>query len=174
MIFKGMDEQNNQNQEAESAAEKNDLQKCETERKEYLDGWQRAKADYLNYKKDEGKRFEDMARFVTTGLIQDIFPILDSFDLALQSMHTREGQSAGHEQGILLIRSQFMDMLKRRGVSMMEVRPGEKFNPERHEIIGEIEAEFSPGSIAEEIQKGYIFHDRVLRPARVRIVKAKE
>ncbi len=48
---------------------KEELALCETNRKEYLDGWQRAKADYINYKNEEGKRFEDMARFVTVGFV---------------------------------------------------------------------------------------------------------
>lgn len=145
---------------------KEELKKCETERKEYLDGWQRAKADHINYKKDEGKRFEDLAQFVTAGFIQDILPVLDSFDLAL-----------GHrlapdvEKGVLLIKSQFEDVLKKRGLEQIKVLPGEEFNPEKHESIGEMESNQPAGTIAEEVQRGYTLRGRVLRPVRVRLSK---
>lgn len=145
---------------------KEDLRKCGDDKKEYLDGWQRSKADFINYKNDEGKRMEDMARFVTTGLIQDILPVLDSFDLAL-----------GHnlppelERGVLLIKSQFEDILKRRGLEPIKVDAGDKFDPEKHESIGEMESELPEGSVVEVVQKGYILRGRVLRPARVRIAK---
>lgn len=141
---------------------------CEKERKEYLEGWQRAKADHINYRNDEGKRFEDMARFVTAGLIQEVLPVLDSFELALG-----HGIAPDVEKGILLIRSQFEDILKRRGLEQISVATGEEFNPEKHESIGEIESEVLPGKIAEVVQRGYIFRERVLRPARVRISKVR-
>lgn len=145
---------------------KEGLKRCELERKEYLEGWQRAKADHINYKNDEGRRFEDMARFVTAGLVQEILPVLDSFDLALG-----HGLPPDLERGVLLIRSQFEDILKKRGLEEMHVALGEDFNPERHESIGEIESEVLPGRIAEVVQRGYKFRDRVLRPVRVRIAK---
>ena len=85
---------------------KTELQKCESDRKEYLEGWQRAKADFINFKNDEAKRLEDIGRFVTAGLVQDILPVLDSFDLAIS-----HGLSKDAERGILLIRSQFEDIM---------------------------------------------------------------
>ena len=150
-----------------------DLGRCEQERKEYLEGWQRAKADHINYKKEEAKRLEDIARFITAGLVQDLLPVLDSFELAIRSMPASGAASdKGHEQGVLLIRTQLLDVLKRRGLELIEVIPGEAFNPERHESIGEVEAKFSPGTVAEEIQKGFTLKGKVVRPSRVRIVKA--
>ncbi len=145
---------------------KEELKKCETERKEYLEGWQRAKADFINYKNDEGRRFEDMARFVTTGLIQEVLPVLDNFDLALG-----HGLPSEIERGVLLIRSQFEDILKKRGLEQIKVAVGEEFNPEKHESIGEVESDKSAGTIAEVVQRGYFFREKVLRPARVRLAK---
>ncbi|MFY9461811.1 MAG: nucleotide exchange factor GrpE, partial [Candidatus Sungiibacteriota bacterium] len=148
---------------------KDELKKCEAEKKEYLDGWQRSKADFINYKKDEGKRFEDMARFVIAGLVDDILPVLDSFDLALS-----HGLPAETEKGVLLIRSQFEDVLKKRGLLPITVQAGEKFDPQKHESVGEVESEEAAGAVAEVVQKGYVFQGRVLRPARVRIAKEKK
>jgi len=146
---------------------KEDLKKCNEERKEFLDGWQRAKADFINYKKDEGKRLEDMARFISAGLIQDLLPALDSFDLALG-----HGLAPELEKGVLLIRSQLLDILKKRGLEVMNTE-NQKFNPEFHESVGEMESDKEEGMIVEEIQKGYMLRGQVLRPARVRISKGK-
>ena len=144
------------------------LEKCEAEKKQYLEGWQRAKADHINYRNDEGKRFEDMARFVTAGLIQEVLPVLDSFDLALG-----HGLPPDMEKGVLLIRAQFEDVLRKRGLEQIKVEAGDKFDPERHESIGEVEAELPEGAVAEEVQRGYILRGRVLRPVRVRLAKVK-
>ncbi|MBI2056139.1 MAG: nucleotide exchange factor GrpE [Candidatus Sungbacteria bacterium] len=150
----------------ESARLKEELQQCELRSKEYLEGWQRAKADFINYKSEEGKRLEDMARFITTGLIQDILPVLDSFDLAFQYKMPKE-----MERGVLLIRSQFEDVLKKRGLEEISVVKGEPFNPEKHESIGEIASDVPEGAIVEVLQKGYTLRGKVLRPARVRLSK---
>jgi len=147
---------------------KEELKKCEAEKKEYLDGWQRAKADYINFKNGEGKRMEDMARFLTSGLIQEILPVLDSFDLALG-----HGLQPELEKGVLLIKSQFEDVLKRRGLAEIKVEAGEDFNPEKHESVGEVESESPAGTIAETVQRGYMFREKVLRPARVRLSKGR-
>ncbi len=145
------------------------IEKCETERKEYLDGWQRAKADHINYKNDEGKRMEDMARFLLAGVLQDLLPILDSFDLAL--MHASAPDT---EKGILLIRSQLEDTLKKRGVEKISVSSGEIFNPEVHESIGETASNEPEGTIAAVIQQGYTLRGKVIRPARVHISKGPQ
>ena len=145
---------------------KEDLKKCETERKEYLEGWQRAKADHINYKNDEGTRMEAMERFIAAGHVTDVLPALDSFDLALGHAMPQEV-----ERGVLLIRSQFEDVLKKRGLTEIEVKVGDEFNPEKHESIGEVESGAAAGAIAEVVQRGYFFRERVLRPARVRLSK---
>lgn len=161
---------------------KSSFKKCESERKEYLEGWQRAKADFINYRNDEGKRFEDMGRFVSTSLIQEMLPALDSFDLALHSFQLPaigearswrpvSGSQSNEEHAILLIRAQFLDILRKRGLEEIIVAEGEEFNPEKHESVGEIESKHPAGTVAEAVQKGYTLRGKVIRPARVRIVK---
>lgn len=145
---------------------KAELVRSEKERKEYLDGWQRAKADLINYKKEEGRRFEELARFAGTSLIEEILPVLDSFDLALAG-----NSDKGMERGIMLIRSQLEDVVRKRGIAVIQVQPGDIFNPEKHESIGEVESDKPAGSIAEAVQRGYELSGRVIRPARVRLVK---
>lgn len=164
---------NDEQQSVPSApSDKDELEQCKTQAQEYLNGWQRAKADFINYKNDEARRLEDTARFMTRSLMQDILPILDSFDLALKSYgidkaSTREDQY----KGMLLIRSQLLDALKKRGLEAIAVTPGESFNPEKHEALDAIESEYPPGCVVEEILKGYVLQGRVLRASRVRISK---
>ena len=151
---------------SELSALTEELAQCAMRSKEYLEGWQRAKADFINYKNDEGKRLEDMARFITVGLIQDTLPVLDSFDLAFQYSMPKE-----MERGVLLIRLQFEDVLKKRGLEEILVAGGESFNPEKHESIGEVVSDAPAGVIAEVLQKGYTLRGKVLRAAKVRLSK---
>lgn len=169
------EEQHNNDNDVETAQDTpqgDELAQCKAQATEYLNGWQRAKADFINYKNEEGKRLEDMARFMTRSLMQDIFPLLDSFDLAVKHFGTRQNRSdREQEKGILLIHSQLMDILKKRGLEAIQVTLGEPFNPEKHEALGEVESIFPSGSVAEEIQKGYMLQGKVARPARVRVGK---
>lgn len=183
-MFEGENQNQNEKEEIELIADeendasalsaklkkiKEELKKCDKERKDYLEGWQRAKADFINFRKEEGKRFEDLGRFVTASLLQELLPALDSFDLALSHDLPKET-----ERGVILIRSQFEDTLKKRGLAPITAELGEQFSPERHESIGETESEHPAGTVAEVMQRGYTFQGRVLRPVRVRIAKSKE
>lgn len=144
---------------------KNDLHACLKLQKEYLDGWQRAKADYINYKKEEEKRFRDFSRFAVEGIIHDSITVLDSFDLAL-----KYDMPDTVRKGMLLIKSQLEDIFKRYGFE--EIRSlGEKFNPEIHESLGESISDKESGTVVEEIQRGYSLNGKVIRPARVKIAQ---
>lgn len=144
------------------------LSACEALKREYLDGWQRAKADLSNYKKEESRRFEEFAKFAAEGLIAEAITVLDSFDLAL--VH---GMPKDVERGIVLTRSQLEDALRRRGLETIRAKSGERFDPALHEAIGEVESEDEEGMVAEELQKGYLLNGKVIRPARVKISKKK-
>lgn len=137
------------------------------ERKEYLEGWQRAKADLINYKKDEVKRYEEIMKFAAEGVIAEVVQVLDSFDLALE-----HAMPPDIERGIVIIRSQLEDILRRRGVEVIQAK-GKKFDPAFHEAVGEVESD-DPGEIViEELQKGYVLNGKVVRPARVKISRPR-
>lgn len=140
------------------------------ERDEYLNGWKRAKADLLNYQKDEAKRLEEMAKFGTEDLLREIVRILDSMNLALVSIE-KSGDKV--DEGLVLIKKGIMDVLSRRGVVKVEAKPGDEYNPMFHEAIGMKEASEGEksGTIAEVIEEGYKLHDYVLKPARVKVVQ---
>lgn len=154
--------------------ELSELDKVKAERDEYLNGWKRAKADLLNYQKDESKRLDEMSRLLIEGVLEDIVSVLDSFNHGLASIEKSGGKI---DEGLVLVRNQLGEILKRRGVTKMQVQPGEVYNPMYHEAIqmlDEAEAngkKIDSGHIAEEVEAGYLIHGRVLKPARVKVVQ---
>lgn len=161
------DEEQNNNQKNEADELKEKLATAEKQRDEYLDGWKRAKADFINYKKDELKHLEDVAKYAGTELVMDMIGILDNFDLGLRQL-----EKAGPvEKGIYMIRTQMEDILKRRGLERVNAKVGEQFDPMVAEAIASAESDKPPGTILEEIEPGYRLHDKIIRPARVRVAK---
>jgi molecular chaperone GrpE len=146
------------------------LAAVEKERDEYKAGWQRAKADFINYKKEEAKNLEDVARYGSIDLVKDLISVLDNFDLALRTFE-KEGPV---EKGLYLIRTQIEDILKKRGMEKMSVKPGDQFDPAIAEALSEVESEHPPGTIVTEIEPGYRLHEKILRPVRVIVSKERE
>jgi len=167
------EERNKRGNGADMPSETGEMAAIKKERDEYLAGWQRAKADLINYKKDELHRMEDVARYGNEGLIREIITVMDDFDLALRVME-KNGGADGVDRGIYLIRSKVEDVLKKRGVEKIAIRPGDGFDPMVAEAMAEIPSDHPPGAIVEEIEPGYRLHDKVLRPARVIISKGNE
>ncbi len=172
-----MDETQKQNDQTEKdlpAVDANELEAelaaAERQRDEYLAGWQRAKADFLNYKKEEMARLQDAIKYGSEDLVKDLISVLDNFDLALRSLE----RSGPVEKGIYLIRSQIEDILKKRGLARMEIKPGDPFDPATMEAMTETPSDLPPGTVAEEIEPGYRLHEKVLRASRVILSKQKE
>ena len=144
-----------------------DISKCLKDKDEYLDGWKRAKAELINYKKDEAKRFEMIIKFGTETLIREIIKVLDSFDLALNSLE-KEGKA---EKGIYLIRVQLDDILKQNGLERVIINIGQQYDSSVAEAIASVESDKPEGAIIEEVEKGYLLHGKLIRPARVKVAK---
>jgi molecular chaperone GrpE len=145
------------------------LEKLEKEKAEYLDGWKRAKADFINYKKEEMKRLEDVARYGSEDLIKELVVVLDNFDLGLRALE----KSGPVEKGIYMIRAQIEDILRKRGLEKIRIMPGDKFDPSLAEAVAEVESDSPPGAVVEEIEPGWRLYDKILRPARVKVAKAR-
>jgi len=146
------------------------LAQVERERDEYKAGWQRAKADFINYKKEEAKNLEDIARYGSIDLVKDLIAVMDNFDLALRTFE-KEGPV---EKGLYLIRTQIEDILKKRGLEKMTVSQGIRSIPQSPRHFSEVESEHPPGTIVVEIEPGYRLHEKILRPVRVIVSKDKE
>ena len=161
---------------------KKKLEECQKLKDEYLAGWQRARAELLNYKKEELERIGELIKYADIGLILKILPILDNFDLAeknlpenLKKDENPEGEPSvpygASVKGFLQIKRQLEDFLKKEGVEEIK-SVGEKFDPNFMEVVEEVEGtNTDSGIVIEEIQKGYKIHGRLLRPAKVRVAK---
>jgi molecular chaperone GrpE len=168
-IIKEEDKMLNDAHNAEIEDLKKKLEECERQRDEYLAGWQRARADFSNYRKDEALRFEEMARFASENLIKDLIPVLDSFDLGIATLE----KSGNVDKGIYMIRAKLEDVLRERGLERVKVEIGKPLNPEIAEAIIEVESEGESGIVLEEIEPGYKLNGKVIRPARVKVSKQK-
>jgi len=152
----------------ESLKEK--LRECEKQKAEYLAGWQRSRADFLNYKKGEMERISEILKYANEGLILKILPILDNFEIAFKKL-PENLKTNENIKGIFQIKTQLQDLLKSQGLEEIKSL-GEKFNPELQEVIEEVETkDKESGIVVEEVQKGYKLHGKVIRPAKVKISK---
>ena len=156
---------------------KEELKKCQEERKEYLDGWQRAKADFVNTKKrDEENRIASVRR-AESDVIMSILPVLDSFDMALNSNSpspdSKKSDTDWH-QGIKNIQGQLLGILKEYGIEVSDPK-GSKFDPSLHDSIEmrSVESAKEDGIVVEVMQKGYMKNGVVLRAARVAVGEHK-
>ena len=148
-----------------------DLEQLKKERDEYLDGWKRAKADFINYKREEAERMRVLAEYVRSAVVLRVLPILDS--LARAEKEIPEDQRGSQVvKGFLQIVEQWQEFLKQEGIVAIET-VGKPFNPEFHEALSEVEGarQGEPGMIVEEVEKGYIRNGMVLRPAKVKVTK---
>ena len=129
-------------------------------------------ADFENYRKRvERERQQDRHRGVES-LVEHILPVLDTFDRALAGQN--DSATAEYRKGFELIRRQLWEALAKQGLSRIE-SVGQEFNPHIHHAIESVEtSEHSDGTVISEMQPGYLFHDRVLRPAMVRVASAPE
>jgi len=149
------------------------LEKATQERSEYLAGWQRARADLLNYKKEEMERIGSFMRYGQEEFLLKLLPVLDNLERAEQQ--TAESDKANPvTQGCLQVISQLREFLRSQGAEPFETA-GQKFNPELHEAVGEVDPPAGggkePGTVIEEVERGYLFLGKLLRPAKVKIVK---
>lgn len=145
------------------------LEECQKQRDEYLAGWQRAKADLINFKREEAERLQELIRFVQEENLLKLLPILDNLNLAEKSLPEKLREDE-HTQGLLNIKKQFEDLLKSQGVEEIDVKG--KFDPNFCEAVEMVEDKnLESGTVSEEVQKGYKINNRVLRPAKVKVIK---
>lgn len=148
-----------------------ELEKCEVERKEYLDGWKRAKADLVNYKKEETERMKRLIDFSVQGFVLELLPIIDDLERAFGSIPS-ELQDKKEVQGLLQIKSSLLDLLEKRGVERVEVL-GTEFDPRLSEAVETVEEQGKEDEIVEVLEVGYKMGERIIRPAKVRVNKTK-
>ncbi|MFC1920813.1 nucleotide exchange factor GrpE [Chloroflexota bacterium] len=144
-----------------------ELKKALAEEKEkaenYLANWQRVQADFVNYKRRSEQEAEERRKFANSALLISVLPILDDLERALASVPP-EMEEESWIDGVRLISSKALADLQAQGLSPIQAL-GEPFDPNLHEAVRQDKGE--DGIVIEEVQKGYMFYDRVLRPSRV-------
>jgi len=146
-----------------------ELAECRSKSDEYLDGWQRARAEFTNYRKRVERDQALMQQTLTGSIVKRYLEIVDDLDRALKN-RPQEGEGASWADGIELIYRKLINILESNGVTIMPA--GVMFDPNLHEAItSEDSDQHQSGEIIEIVQQGYLMSDRVLRPALVRVAR---
>ena len=137
---------------------------------EYLDGWQRERAEFANYKKRKDRESQQLKHNITGNIIRKYLEILDDLERALQN-RPADGEGEIWAEGIELVYRKFQAALESEGVVPMQVE-GQQFDPNQHEAISqEPNEDFESGQIIEVVRNGYWIGERLLRPATVRVAQ---
>jgi molecular chaperone GrpE len=135
------------------------------EKDEYLSKLKRLKADFVNYRNRAKREKQQIETKTKMEFINSILPVIDNFERALRSVD----EDSEFLSGVKMIHKQLIDVLKKEGLEFIDTE-GEEFDPAYHEAVMQVEAEdVESGYIVEEIQRGYMMEDKVVRPAMVKV-----
>ncbi|NQT73633.1 MAG: nucleotide exchange factor GrpE [Chloroflexi bacterium] len=135
-----------------------------------IDQLRRIQADFANYKRRVENSSGERTRMANEELVTTLLPILDNFDLALKNMPGKEG-SEDWNKGIALIEKHLRSILEKEGLKKMEAE-GCEFDPEKHEAVCTQQGKSDDqGKVNSVIREGYRFHDKVIRPVQVSVIK---
>lgn len=160
------EEQEIKDEELDEALE-SQLEEKDKRIEELTDSLLRLQADFTNYKNRIKKERENIYSYAIEDLINQLLPILDNFERALDSAEEEDG----FYQGVKMIYEQFLEVLKNNGLSEIECK-GEVFDPNlHHAVFVEETKDKEEGIILEVLQKGYTLNDKVIRPSMVKVSK---
>lgn len=149
-----------------------DLKDARKEKEEYLTSWQRERADFQNYKKDEATRIARIKDLSKEAFVEELLPVLDAYDLAFSNKEAWESVDKNWRMGVEYIHAQLIKVLSDNGVTEISPVIGGDVDPNTHEALEIVEGDSSQsGKIAFVVQKGYRSSDRVIRPARIKVYK---
>jgi molecular chaperone GrpE len=146
------------------------LAEARAEVEKLRDEWMRARADTENVRRRSQEDVAKAHRFGLESFSSALLPVKDSLDAALTVENT---SIESFKEGVEITAKQLESVFEK--FSIREINPqGEKFDPHRHQAIGQVESDAEPNTVVNVLQKGYLLHDRVLRPALVMVAKPKE
>ena len=144
------------------------LSQLQSERDEYLDTLRRVQAEFENYRKRVIKEQTALVDRATEGLVEQLLPVLDSFELALKNFDAAGGQDTESvRKGVELVYAELLGVLEKAGLSRVEAE-GKPFDPNVHEAVMQEEGDGEP-VVADVLRTGYTLKGRVLRPAMVKV-----
>jgi molecular chaperone GrpE len=141
------------------------------ERDKFLSLLQRTQADFENYQKRNQREREQERRYWHGALASDLLPVIDNLDRAMTAAK-QANESGPLVQGVGLVQTQLLDMLKRHGITPIDAL-GKPFDPNLHQaVMQQPSADYPPNTVTQVLQQGFMIHDRVLRPASVMVSAA--
>ncbi|MDA8107147.1 MAG: nucleotide exchange factor GrpE [Betaproteobacteria bacterium] len=146
------------------------LAEANTRADEQRDAWLRALADADNARKRAQADIAAAQKFAIERFVRGLLPVVDSLEAALG---TGNGAAESLKSGVELTLKQLRAALEQGQVSAVEPAAGERFDPHRHQAMAAVESDAEPNTVLAVMQKGYLLHDRVLRPALVTVAKPR-
>ncbi|HZM95873.1 MAG TPA: nucleotide exchange factor GrpE [Vicinamibacterales bacterium] len=164
-----MSEQALNEQDPQPETQPDPVEELRREKDSLHDRLLRTAAEFENYKKRVERERRELADYMKADVLREILPIVDNFERALQAP-SPEGEPL--RKGVELIHKQMLDFLRKRGVTPIEAL-GADFDPNFHQaVIHETSPSHREGEVIEELQRGYMLGDKLLRPAMVKVAKA--
>ena len=164
------DQQDQDPQVQDDAAERVDVEALKAERNALQDRLLRTAAEFDNYRKRIDRERRDQSESAASSMLAEILPVVDNLERALQAPSGPE--AAGYRAGVELILRQLADLLRKRGVTPIDV-VGADFDPRFHQAVSQETSDaHRDGEVMEELQRGYMLGDRLLRPAMVKVAKS--
>lgn len=138
--------------------------------KEHWDRLLRQQAEFENIRKRLEREKQEFQKFAHEDIIVDLLDILDDLERSVEAAEQGQENFEAFLKGIEMILSHLYDLLKKKGVKPLEAK-GRKFDPHQHEALMQVEAsqQIKDGEVVEELQKGYLLNDRVIRTAKVKV-----
>jgi len=154
---------------------RNSLKACEAEKGEYLTGWQKERAEFANYRKQEDERKINFSESVRERILTRFLSVLDSFNMAFANKENWEKADENWRKGVEYIYTQMNTIFDEYGVKTIG-DVGEAFDPNIHQSIDTVETDKKENDhkVASIVQKGYKLGERIMRPARVNVYEYKE
>jgi len=139
------------------------LSEARKKAEDYLESWKRAQADFINYKRRAEQEKQEMSQYANAQLILSLLPVLDDFERAFENTTTKEAKR-DWVAGVKLIDNKFRSILASQGLSPIDA-VGKPFDPAFHEAV--MRAQGEDGIVVQEMRRGYMLNDKVLRPSQV-------
>lgn len=148
----------------------NKMNECAAQRDEYLAGWQRAKADYVNFKNEQRRFMEEFRKYAREDLLLELIKIMDSFDILIKH-HQSDLDGSDWGKGVLQIKNQLENVLRSYGLE--EIKDiDNKLNPQLHEVLETADIkEGEDEKIMEIMRRGWKFNGKIIRPIGVKVGK---
>ena len=125
----------------------------------------RTQAEFVNYRARVEKEAQKLLQYSCSGMVKKLLPVLDSFELAIKNSKETE-----HKKGVELVYAQLAGILQNEGLTIIEAK-GKKYDPYKHEVLLKEKSSKESGTVLEELQKGYMLKEKVLRHSKVKVAE---